>query len=44
MPSVTPSPPSLPSSPSAEDHVEPITGFKKVMVRTMTESGIVESQ
>ena len=25
--------------PSAEDRVEPISGFKKVMVRTMTESG-----
>ena len=35
----TAGPPSPPLPPSAEDRVEPITGFKTVMVHTMTESG-----
>ena len=35
----TAGPPSPPVPPSAEDRVELITGFKTVMVRTMTESG-----
>lgn len=34
--------PPPPYTMSAEDKTEPITGFKAVMVRTMTESGRLE--
>ena len=36
--------PSVGRPTSAEDRVESITGFKKVMVHTMTESGVLKME